>query len=298
MNFLITGAWQQALQYIEIFESLGHRTFFMQWEKDPLPCDPEWVEAIIGNSIFLTHSIDQFKNLKYIQLTSAGFDRVPMDYIKSRNITIYNARGVYSIPMAEYALTSVLYLYKQMDFFYENQKNHNWVKNRSMLELTEKKVLIVGCGSVGIECAKRFSAFGCHVVGINRRVRIDPNFERIVGIDALESELIDTDILLLTVPLCDDTFHMIGKKHFKIMKDTALLVNIARGAIVDQDALSEALNQKLIGGAVMDVFEEEPLPENNCLWKMEHVIITPHNSFESENNGERLSKLILHNIQV
>lgn len=117
-------------------------------------------------NIFVT-SIEKFKNLRYIQLTSAGYDRVPLDYVKEHQIEIHNARGVYSIPMAEFAISGVLQLYKQARFFDNNQKNHQWIKHRGLLELNEKTVCIVGCGSVGTECAKHFAAFGCQVVGID-----------------------------------------------------------------------------------------------------------------------------------
>ena len=99
--------------------------------------------------LFLSHPIEKFTNLRYIQLTSAGFDRVPMEYVKVHNIEIRNARGVYSIPMAEFALCGVLQLYKQSRFFMENQKARTWEKHRRLLELSGKTVCIIGCGSVG-----------------------------------------------------------------------------------------------------------------------------------------------------
>ena len=120
----------------------------MQWENKKLPCEYEWVEGIVGNGIFLSHPIEKFKNLRYIQLTSAGYDRVPLDYVKEHQIETHNARGVYSIPMAEFAISGVLQLYKQARFFDNNQKNHQWIKHRGLLELNEKTVCIVGCGSV------------------------------------------------------------------------------------------------------------------------------------------------------
>ena len=124
MNLLITGAWQQAKQYIEKIEEQGHSVRFLQYEKDALPCEYAWVEGIICNGLFVHHPIEKFTNLKYIQLTSAGFDRVPMDYVQEREIEIHNARGVYSVPMAEYALSGVLQLYKQAKFFHKNQQAH------------------------------------------------------------------------------------------------------------------------------------------------------------------------------
>ena len=158
MNLLVTGAWSEGKNCIAELEAMGHTVTFMQYEKDELPCSYEWVEGVICNGLFLTHPIEKFTNLRYIQLTSAGFDRVDMDYVKSHGIKIHNARGVYSIPMAEFALCGVLQLYKQAAFFRENQRKHLWEKHRGLLEIAGKNVLIVGCGSVGNECAKRFAA--------------------------------------------------------------------------------------------------------------------------------------------
>ena len=143
MNLLITGAWQEAADYIPILEKQGHSIHFLKFETDALPCYPAWVEGIIGNGIFLSHHIEAFPNLRYIQLTSAGFDRVPLDYVKEQRITIYNARGVYSIPMAEMAIAGVLQIFKDMTSFYENQKNHLWKKNRKLMELAGKTVAII-----------------------------------------------------------------------------------------------------------------------------------------------------------
>ena len=117
MNLLITGAWHGAQEHIAEIEAMGHEVRFLQWEKDEI-VDPDWVEGVIGNGLFLHHPIESFPNLQYIQLTSAGFDRVPMDYVKAHGIEIHNAKGIYSIPMAEYAVAGVLQLYKQSRFFY------------------------------------------------------------------------------------------------------------------------------------------------------------------------------------
>ena len=297
MNILITGAWQEAEKSINTIENMGHKVVFLQYEKDKLPCDYEWVEGVICNGLFLHHSIEKFINLKYIQLTSAGYDRVPMEYVEQHNIRIYNARGVYSIPMAEFAIAGVLQLYKHMDRFAENQKDALWNKERNLLELFGKTVCIVGCGNVGTECAKRFKAFGCNVVGVDIVTREDENYSRIELIDNIDEVLVCSDIVVLTLPLTERTFHIMNKDRFEKMKKESVLVNIARGAVVDSTALIEALDNKKLGGAVLDVFEEEPLGNENRLWSMENVIVTPHNSFVGDGNRERLSKLILHNLE-
>ena len=135
MKLLITGAWKCTSEQLHKIEEMGHSIVFMQNEKGSLPCAYEDVEGVICNGLFLHHPIEKFTSLRYIQLTSAGFDRVPMDYVQAHGIDIYNARGVYSIPMAEIAISGVLQLYKQTRFFYENQKNMAWEKHRGLLEL-------------------------------------------------------------------------------------------------------------------------------------------------------------------
>ena len=296
MNLLITGAWQEAKKHIETIEKMGHQVQFLQFEKDALPCDYEWVEGIIGNGIFLSHTIEKFTNLKYIQLTSAGFDRVPMDYVKEHKIVINNARGVYSAPMAEYAVSGVLQLYKQSRFFIENQKAHMWEKKRDLKELSGQNVCILGCGSVGSECAKRFEAFECVVSGVDIVVREIEHFTKVYHLSDIKEALSKSDIVVVTLPLTDETYNMFDEEMFAAIKPGAVLVNIARGALVDTDALIEALNEKLCG-AVLDVFEEEPLKEDSPLWDMENVIITPHNSFVGDGNTRRMSNVILKNLE-
>lgn len=297
MNLLITGAWQQAKEHIAEIEQQGHTVAFLQYEKETLPCDAAWAEGVICNGLFLHHPIEKFTNLKYIQLTSAGFDRIPMEYVKEHQIEIHNARDVYSIPMAEFALSGVLQLYKRAEFFRKNQQAHLWEKHRNIQELYGKSVCIVGCGSVGSECAKRFAAFGCHVTGIGTYARQKPYYDMIKSIEELENILQKADIVVLTVPLNEKTKYLMNDRTFEVMKEGAILVNISRGAVVCEKALIKALQGKL-GGAVLDVFEEEPLDEKSPLWDMEQVILTPHNSFVGEGNGERLAEVIEKNLNI
>ena len=295
MKLLVTGAWNSAREHIGELEKQGHQVVFMQNESDALPVDPQWVEGMVCNGIFLHHPIGLFSNLRYIQLTSAGFDRVPMEEVNRRGIAIYNARGVYGIPMAEFALCGVLQLYKHSRHFAENQKNHGWNKRRDLLELWGKQVTIVGCGNIGQECAKRFAAFDCRVAGVDVFEAQLPNIEKMYHISRLQEVLPKSDVVILTLPLTEQTRHLFGETAFSAMKPGAVLVNIARGGVVDTKALVQALKNHL-GGAVIDVFEEEPLSENSPLWDMENVIATPHNSFVGDGNQRRLCEVIFHNL--
>ena len=295
MRFLITGALQAHKECSEILTGMGHRVDFLQNEKDALPDAAGCYEAVICNGLFLHHPIEEFKNLKYIQLTSAGYDRVDMNYIRDKGIRIFNAGGVYSIPMAEFAVAGVLELYKQSRFFWNNQKKQSWIKNRELRELFGKTVCILGCGSVGTECAKRFKAFGTRVVGVDLYPREDENYVKICSLDELNPVISECDVLVLTLPLTEETCHIINSDRLALLKDSAVLVNIARGGVVDTEALIKELPRRY--GAVLDVFEEEPLSYDSPLWNMENVIVTPHNSFVGENNSYRLNTLIINNFK-
>lgn len=296
MNLLVTGAFAWNGNELDQLREYGHEVVFMQHEKSPLPCDATWVEGIIGNGLFLHHPIEQFTSLRYIQLTSAGFDRVPMEYIKAKGIQIYNARGVYSIPMAEFALCGVLQLYKQSGYFCNNQKLHKWEKHRGLMELNGKTVCIVGCGSVGNECAKRFKSFGCYVVGVDINPYENASYDKMLTLDQLDGVLPYADVTVLCLPLNEETHHLMNGSRLSAMKAGSVFVNISRGEIVDTDALMIALNAN-IRGAVLDVFEDEPLDSNSMLWDMGNVIISPHNSFVGDGNHKRMLDVIINNLE-
>ena len=198
--------------------------------------------------------------------------------------------------MAEFALWGVLELYKQGRFFAQNQRLHRWEKHRSLRELSGKTVLIVGCGSVGSECARRFAAFGCKVLGVARAGRQQADFEAVFPMTELPRLLPEADILVLALALNEDTRHLFDEDKLARMKAGSILVNLSRGAILVEKALEKALDGPL-SGAVLDVFETEPLPEASPLWEKENLIITPHNSFVGEHNHARMMELVLRNLR-
>ena len=295
MKVLITGAFSLPPELRQKLEALGLEITFHADERARV-ADPEGFEAVICNGLFLYNDIARFEKLRFIQLTSAGLDRVPLDYCREKGIRVENARGVYSAPMAEFALWGVLQLYKQGKFFSDNQRAHRWEKHRGLLELAGKTVCILGCGSVGAECAKRFEAFGCRVLGVATSARKQAHFEAVMALESLMDVLPLADIVVLTLPLTEQTKHLFSRAAFDAMKPGRILVNLARGAIVDTAALGAALETKL-GGAVLDVFEEEPLGEDSPLWDMKNVVLTPHNSFVGEGNGNRLRELVFRNLK-
>lgn len=296
MKLLLTGAFKYTDQQIEYLKSLGNDIVYVQDERKKIDFDVSDIEGVVCNGLFLYNDIRHFKKLKYIQLTSAGFDRVPIDYINEHEIKIYNARGVYSIPMAEFALCGVLQFIKQSRLFYKNQNNHIWEKSRTLGELSGKTVLIVGAGNIGSEVAKRFSAFDASVIGVDITDDDRKYFDKVELLDNLDEQLKIADIVILTLPLTDSTREMFDKSKFDLMKKSSIFVNIARGPLVVESDLINSLKSGDISGAVLDVFGEEPLNENSPLWDMDNVILTPHNSFVGENNNKRMFNVIVDNL--
>ena len=158
-------------------------------------------------------------------------------------------------------------------------------------------IVIVGCGNVGTECAKRFAAFGCRVVGVDIVVRKDENYDDMLPLEQLDDSLPMADIVVLTLPLTDETRHLLDARRLALLKDRAVVVNIARGAVVEQGALADELSTGRLR-AVLDVFEEEPLPEDSILWNLPNVVLTPHNSFIGDGDANRLAAVILQNLET
>lgn len=287
MKTLITGAFPLTPEQKQALEARGMEIVFHPDERADVP-QPEQYEAVVCNGLFLYHPIERFAALRVVQLTSAGYDRMPMEYAKAHGIRVYNARGVYSVPMAEFAICGILQLYKQAAFFHENQKRHVWQKHRGLLELSGKAVCILGTGDVGCEIAKRLRAFGCRVIGVNRTVRELPDFDAVLPLRQLAETVRYCDVLVVSAALTEETHGLVNADMIRNLKRGAVLVNVSRGALVDEAALLSWLQSDPSSGAVLDVFETEPLPEQSPLWDMQNVILTPHNSFVSEENPARL----------
>lgn len=296
MKVLLTGAYRWTNDKIFAVKNLGFEADFVQDEREKLDTDLSQYDAVVCNGLFLNNEIEKFTNLKFIQATSAGLDRIPLDYVKAHNIKLFNARGVYSAPMAEWAILRTLEIYKHAFKFYENQKIHAWEKDRKLLELSGKTVLIVGTGSVGTEVAKRFSAFDATVIGADIFKNENAYFNESVLMSELDTALEKADIVVLTLPLTDETKGLFSKERIYKMKYNSVLINIARGKIVDENALISALNERRLLGAALDVFETEPLSPESPLWQTENLLISPHNSFVSDKTNERLFEVIMRNL--
>ncbi len=298
MNLLLTGCFNYSEQQREALSALGYSICFIQHEADRLPFLPSDIDATVCNGLFLHHDINDFCNLKFIQLTSAGYDRVPLHAINEKGIAIHNARGVYSPPMAEWTIFRVLEHYKQGRFFNQEQISGRWTKHRGLREISGNKVAVVGAGNVGQEVAKRFQVFGAETTGFDVHTNKVEGFDNMAMIDHLQEKVNDFDVVVLTVPLLPSTKGLIGRNILMRMKENAVLVNIARGALIDEPAMCEVLTARSDLFAALDVFETEPLSQDSPLWKLKNVAISPHNSFVSDGNNNRMFRVIYDNLKT
>ena len=298
MKLLLTGAIQYSNDQLKEIQNLGFETVFVQYENETLPLDITLnVQGVICNSLFLKNDIQNFKNLKFIQAVSAGLDRLPMDYIQDRGISIKNAHGVYSIPMAEWALSQILSIYKSNYFFHTNQMDKVWEKKRDLKELNGQTAVIVGFGNVGQEIAKRLSSFGVNILATDIYDNAKELRNNFYHISELEIPLGMADIIVLALPLTKETEHIFNKDMFSKVKKGAGLINISRGGVICETALIDAISGDILSWVSLDVFTTEPLDTTSPLWDMKNVYLTPHNSFVSDKNKDRLFKLIIQNLK-
>ena len=280
------------------FREKGWEIVHQAVEKEALACDPAGVDAVICNWLFVYHDLARFTRLRMIQLLSAGHDRVPEAEIRRRGIRLCDARGVYSAPMAEFALGGVLQLFKRSRALWRHQAAREWQKERDLRELGGCTVCVVGTGSVGCCCARAFAALCRRVIGVDLYPRAQAPFAEVLPLQEMQRALRCADVLILTVPLTEETRGLIGARELALLPGGAVVVNIARGGILDEEALLAELRGGRLAGAVLDVFAEEPLPAASPLWGLENVILTPHNSFVSDGNDRRMWEVIRANFSL
>ncbi|WP_133628173.1 phosphoglycerate dehydrogenase [Fonticella tunisiensis] len=254
-------------------------------------------EIMVCYNPFKTLDIQKMRNLKWIQLSSVGIDQVPIEYIKKQGIILTNNRGGYGIPIGEWVVLKILELLKQSYSFYRNQQTKIWKVNTSLLELYGKTVGFIGTGNIALESAKRLKGFDVRLLGINTSGRTVGDLDECFSLEKIDEVLGRCDIVVVTIPYTSKTHRLINKDRFKAMKRGSFLINVSRGAIVDEIELINNLKSGKIGGAALDVFEQEPLCSDSPLWDMDNVIITPHNSWISEKRNDRRFEIIYENMR-
>ena len=295
MKVLITSRFKD--EEIKSLESLGYEVVFKDERELTFTDEIKDIDIMVGSFPFDKVDIDLFPNLKWVQLLTVGIDHVPVDKTLNRNIILTNNRGAYSIPISEWIVLKILEMLRNSKEFYEKQRNKIWKVDTSLLELYGKTVGFIGTGSIAKEAAKRLEPFDGDILGLNSSGKDVEHFHRCFGIDNLKGMVSKCDFIIITIPYTKATHHLIDEDVFSSMKDGTYLVNIARGSIIDEASLIKSLQSGKIRKAALDVFEEEPLPEDSPLWQLDNIIISPHNSWASEMFQRRRFKTTYNNLK-
>lgn len=238
--------------------------------------------------------------LKALLLNSAGSDVYCRQGMLHDNTVLCNASGSYGKCLAEYTIGMMLAVGKRFRHFATLQSHKTWGNRIGGKEIYHSRILIVGFGDIGYECAKRLKAFHCTLVGIKRTMIDKPKvLDELYTMEALDTQLKLADYVILALPSSPSTYHIINKERLLMMKRDAVLINVGRGNAVDSDALVEVLQSGHLFGVGLDVVEEEPLPSNHPLWDIENVLLTPHiaGSFVWDSVREFFVELTIANIR-
>ena len=265
----------------------------------------EKLNAILANAEIIygfglpVDVIARAPKLKWVQMTSAGVDRFLTDELRQSKVIMTNVRGMHAVPMGEFVLNKMLMFAKGAQNCFQQKQGKQWKPFMPSM-LHSKTVGIVGLGSIGHEVARLSKAFGMRVLAMRRSEGkakatryVDGTFPQ----GQLKQMLSESDFIVLTVPLTSETHKFIGEAELRSMKPTAFLINVARGNVVDEEALVRALEGNRIAGAALDVFAVEPLPAGSRLWDLSNVIFSPHIAGGMEGYAEQANDIFCENLK-
>jgi len=270
---------------LDIIDVSGDDTFDIDALADPA------VEIIVGRRA--PTDLARVPDLRWLQVGSAGVDHLAADPPWAKGILVTNGRGVFAVPIGEYVSGAILRINQPVGRWAADQASRRWPTDDEPVAsiVRGRTAVLVGYGSIGREVARQLAALGLRIVAVKPRPeeRSDPSYrvpgtgdpdgsipDRIVGVAALAEVAREADYLILTLPLTAESRGIIGRATLAALPATAWLINVSRGALVDEEALLEALRAGRLAGAVLDVFSEEPLPPDHPLWEAPNVTITPH----------------------
>jgi phosphoglycerate dehydrogenase-like enzyme len=254
----------------------------------PRPSD-EVLEAVRGAEVYFGFGIPRVllvaaPNLRWVHSAAAGVGTALYPEMLASAVAFTNSAGVHAIPMAEYVVAGVLHFLRGLDYAADQQHRTEWNKtpfvrlDSVLREMDTVRALIVGTGGIGQAVGERLTALGARCTGIRRRPELGPppGFERVASLDALDAELPSHDLIVLAAPLTSSTAGLLDGKRLDLLPRSAIVVNVARGALLDEEALVVRLRDGRLRGAVLDVFREEPLATFSPLWQLRQVLLTPH----------------------
>jgi phosphoglycerate dehydrogenase-like enzyme len=262
-------------------------------------CDCAAAEALLRwemSGRVVGELVSRMPRLRWMHTPSAGVDHILKPEVVRHPLVLTNSAGIHAIPIAEHVLTMVLMVAKQIPTYLANQRNHVWQRPRAS-EVYGATLGIVGTGHIGQEVGRRAQGLAMHVIGTRRHPAPTPFVDEVYPHEQLHAMLGQADFVAITSPLTPETMGLIGPAELHAMKPTAWLINVARGRIVQEAALLEALQANTIAGACLDVFAEEPLPPESPFWDLSNVVVTPHSSWASPHIRERTIDLYLENLR-
>jgi phosphoglycerate dehydrogenase-like enzyme len=271
-----------------------------RWDGDPAEaevcCFSEdfWQELELRQRVIPT--LFRLRDLKWFHTFSAGVDSPAFQAIIDNGAMLSNSSGASAPSIAQYVLTMMLTRSKPYDSWREQQRRHEWTQARGG-DLNGQTVGIIGTGAIGGEVARLAQAFRMRTIGARRSTRKTRYVDEQVPMNRLDKLLKQSDFVVVACPLTKETEGLIGERELRLMKPTAVLINVARGRVVQETTLIRGLDEGWIAGACLDVFATEPLPENSPLWDMPNVVVTPHNSGFSPLNMDRSMGVFIDNLE-
>lgn len=232
-------------------------------------------DAMIGR--ITPQLLPQARQLHWVQASSAGLENYMFPELVESDIILTNMAGIYSDQIADHVMVFVLMIARRMHNYLRYQLTHTWGPALPVLHVADQTLGIVGLGGIGKEVARRGHALGMRVIAVDAKPQPTPEYvDELMDSARLDDLLAEADFVVLCVPHTLETVKLINGHRLQQMKSTAYLINISRGSVVDLADLTHALQEGVIAGAGLDVFEQEPLPSEHPLWDMENVLITPH----------------------
>ena len=269
-------------------------------DREALLRDVATVDILFGPGGIPGEFLRAATNLKWFQVINAGVDRLHTEGLLGLGYKVTNVSGLTAASIAEYVLGSMIMFTKGMHTAMRNQAEHKWLRTGSVGELAGTTCGIAGMGAIGRETAIRARAMGMRIVATRRTVMAgdaDPDCDVLLPFSENARLLEQSDFVVLCVPLTPETRHLIGAPELDLMKRTACLINLARGEVVDQDALIAALREGTIAGAILDVTVPEPLGPDSALWDLPNAIVTPHLSGSISGYGHRSAEMFIANLR-
>jgi phosphoglycerate dehydrogenase-like enzyme len=275
------------------------------------PADEEtWLSHLAGAEVLFDFDRTHFDDLperapgvRWIQATSAGIGQLVqrLGYAARMPDTVFTtASGVHAIPLAEFSLMAMMAFRKRLLGTLEDQRRHHWERYAGT-DLAGRRLALVGMGSIGTEVARMARALGMRTTGVKRTTDgIDPEalyLDRLHGFEDLRTAIEGAEHLVLAAPHTPETEGLIGREELALLAPGAVVVNVSRGALLDEAALADALTSGHLAGAALDVFAEEPLPADSPLWDMPNVIVSPHSASTSDRENGRITDLFCENLR-